>query len=70
MHRHFSSRLVALSSFDRFYLMDEDLRRGLLTKKIGFDKMYEDGLMRVAKMRQKNDGFQRNIGPDIDEEIR
>ncbi len=52
---------------DRFYFMDDDLKRGLLTKKVGFDKLYEDGSIRVAKIRQKNDAFQKHIGPDIDD---
>lgn len=50
--------------------MDDDLRRGLLSKKGGFEKMYEDGLIRVAKIRQQNDAFQKQCGPDIDEELR
>lgn len=50
--------------------MDEDLRRGLLNKKVGFDKLYEDGLIRVAKMKQKNDAFQKHMSPDIDDELR
>lgn len=55
---------------DRFYFMDDDLKRGLLTKKVGFDKLYEDGSIRVAKIRQKNDAFQKHIGPDIDDQLR
>ena len=47
--------------------MDDELRMGLLNKKGGFEKMYEDGLLRVAKIRQKNDDFQRHMGPDIDD---
>jgi hypothetical protein len=43
--------------------MEDDLRRGLLNKKGGFEKMYEDGLIRVAKIRQQNDAFQKHIGP-------
>ena len=50
--------------------MEDDIRRGLLSKKVGFEKMYEDGLIRVAKIRQKNDAFQKHIGPDIDDDLR
>jgi hypothetical protein len=31
--------------------------------------MYEDGLIRVAKIRQKNDAFQKHLGPDIEEDL-
>jgi hypothetical protein len=50
--------------------MEDELRRGLLAKKVGFDKMYEEGLIRVAKIRQKNDAFQKHMGPEPDEELR
>ena len=43
--------------------MEDDLRKGLLNKKGGFEKMYEEGLLRVAKIRQQNDSFQKDIGP-------
>ena len=46
--------------------MDDDLRRGLITKKTGFDKLYEDALIKVSKIRQQNDAFQRHAGPEID----
>ena len=29
--------------------------------------MYEDGLIRVARIRQQNDAFQKHMGPDIDD---
>jgi hypothetical protein len=50
--------------------MDDDLKRGLLNKKVGFDRYYEEALLKVAKIRQKNDGFQKHSGPDVDEEVK
>ena len=50
--------------------MDDDLRRGLLTRKTGFDKMFEDAMSRIQRIRQKNDVIQRQIGTDIEETIR
>ena len=32
--------------------------------------MYEDGLIRVAKIRQQNDAFQKHSGPDMDDDLR
>lgn len=43
------------------------MRRGLLSKRGGFEKAYEEGLMRVAKMRQKNDAFQKHVGAEVEE---
>lgn len=31
--------------------------------------MYEDALIRVAKIRQTNDAFQKNLGPDIEDDL-
>ena len=50
--------------------MEDDLRKGLLSKKGGFERMYEEGLLRVAKVRQQNDVFQKDIGLEIDEQLR
>ena len=51
-------------------MLDDDLKTGLINKRGGFDKLYEDGLIRVAKIRQKNDAFQKQVGPDVDEDLR
>jgi hypothetical protein len=50
--------------------MDDDLRRGLLNRKAGFDKYYEDCTTRIQRIRQKNDVIQRQIGTDVEESIR
>lgn len=50
--------------------MNDELNRGLLNKKVGFDRTYEDALIRVAKIRQKNDAFQKHIGPEIEDELK
>lgn len=49
---------------------EEDLRRGLLSKKTGFDKLYEDCVVRIQRIKQKNDVIQRQIGTDIEDSIR
>jgi hypothetical protein len=51
--------------------MDDDLKRGLLTKRgSGFDKLYEDCVVRIQRIKQKNDVIQKQIGTDIEESIR
>jgi len=51
--------------------MDDDLRRGLLGKKgSGFDKLFEDCVVRIQRIKQKNDVMQKQIGTDIEESIR
>ncbi len=53
------------------FLMDDDLKRGLLGKKSsGFDKLYEEGMVRIQRIKQKNDVIQKQIGTDIEESIR
>jgi len=46
--------------------MDDDLRTGLLHRKAGFDKFYEDCMTRIQRVRQKNDVIQRQIGTDVE----
>jgi hypothetical protein len=47
--------------------MDEDLREGLLSKKgATFNKMFEDCMVRIQRIKQKNDLFQKQIGTDIE----
>lgn len=43
--------------------MDEELKRSLL-KKVGFDKYYEQAMLRVVMITQKNDSFQKHGGSD------
>ena len=50
--------------------MNEDLTRGLITKKGGFDRMYEDCLVRIQRIKQKNDAIQKQIGTEIEDSIR
>ncbi len=48
------------------FLMDDDLKKGLLGKKSsGFDKLYEEGMVRIQRIKQKNDVIQKQIGTDI-----
>ncbi len=49
---------------------DDDLRRGLLGKRTGFDKLYEDCVVRIQRIKQKNDVIQKQIGTDIEDSIR
>lgn len=52
--------------------MEDDLRRGLLGNKrgAGFDKLYEDCVVRIQRIKQKNDVIQKQIGTDIEDSIR
>jgi hypothetical protein len=52
--------------------MDDDLRRGLLSNKrgSGFDRLYEDCVVRIQRIKQKNDVMQKQIGTDIEDSIR
>jgi hypothetical protein len=51
--------------------MDDDLKKGLLSKKgSGFDKLYEDCVVRIQRVKQKNDVIQKQIGTEIEESIR
>jgi hypothetical protein len=46
--------------------MDDDLRDGLLSKKnISFNKLYEECVVRIQRVKQKNDVIQKQIGTDI-----
>ena len=46
--------------------MDDDLKKGLLGKiNSGFDKLYEEGMVRIPRIKQKNDVIQKQIGTDI-----
>ncbi len=43
--------------------MDDDLRRGLLPKRnAAFDKLYEECVVKIQRVKQKNDVMQRQIG--------
>lgn len=46
------------------------MRRGLLSKRTGFDKLYEDCVVRIQRIKQKNDVIQKQIGTDIEDSIR
>jgi len=51
--------------------MSDDLNKGLLTKKgSAFDKLSEDCLVRIQRIKQKNDVIQKQIGTDIEDSIR
>lgn len=45
--------------------MSDDLRTGLLSRRTGMDKYYEECMIRIQRVRQKNDVIQRQIGTDI-----
>jgi hypothetical protein len=51
--------------------MDDDLKKGLLSKKGGnFDKLYEECIVRIQRIKQKNDFMQKQIGTEIEDEMR
>ena len=50
--------------------MEDDLRKGLLSRRTGMDKFTEECTIRIQRIRQKNDVIQRQIGTDIEETIR
>lgn len=50
--------------------MNDDLRTGLLNRKGGFDKFYEECTTKIQRVKQKNDVIQRQIGTDVEESIR
>jgi hypothetical protein len=51
--------------------MDDDMRRSLLNKKsANFDKMYEDCLIKIQRVKQKNDFMQKQVGTDVEETIK
>jgi hypothetical protein len=51
--------------------MEDDLKRGLISKKNSpFDKMYEDCLVKIQRIKQKNDLIQKQIGTEIEDSIK
>jgi hypothetical protein len=50
--------------------MDDDLKKGLLYKKGGFDKLYEECVIRIQRIKQKNDFMQKQAGTEIEDSIR
>lgn len=51
--------------------MDDDARRSLLTEKgLPFQKLYEECLVKIQRIRQKNDFMQRQIGSDLEDTIK
>ena len=46
--------------------MDDDLRRGLLSRRGGMEKYNEECTIRIQRIRQKNDVIQRQIGTEIE----
>ena len=46
--------------------MSEDLRKSLLTNKgAPFQKLYEECLVKIQRIKQKNDFMQRQVGEDM-----
>lgn len=46
---------------------DDDLRKSLLTNKNApFQKLYEECLVKIQRIKQKNDFMQRQVGEDIE----
>jgi hypothetical protein len=46
--------------------MDDDMRKSLLNKKsAGFDKQYEECLIKIQRIKQKNDFMQKQVGTDV-----
>jgi hypothetical protein len=51
--------------------MGDELRRSLLTKKdLPFQKLYEECLVKIQRIRQKNDFIQKQIGSDMEDTIK
>lgn len=50
--------------------MDDDLKKGLLGRKAGFDKLNEECLVRIQRVKQKNDVIQKQLGTEVEESIR
>lgn len=45
--------------------MEDDMRKALLSKRMGaFDKPYEECLLKIMKIKQKNDFMQKQMGTD------
>ncbi len=51
--------------------MDDDMRKSLLTNKgYTFQKLYEQCLVKIQRIKQKNDFMQKQIGSDLEETIK
>lgn len=51
--------------------MEDDLKKALLNKKgANFDKLYEECIVRIQRIKQKNDFMQKQIGTDIEDEMK
>ena len=47
--------------------MEDDLRRGLLGRKgNNLDKYLEDCMVRITRIRQRNDVIQKQIGTEVE----
>ncbi len=45
---------------------DNEIKRGLISKKSSnFDKLYEEGLVKIQRIKQKNDMIQKQISADM-----
>lgn len=50
--------------------MEDELKRGLLSKKnSAFEKMFEEGLVKIQRIKQKNDLMQKQIGSDLEDSL-
>ncbi len=50
--------------------MDDDMRKALLNKKSGtFDKHYEECLIKIQKIKQKNDFMQKQVGTNLEQTV-
>lgn len=52
--------------------MSDYLNKGMLAgrKNANFDKAYEDCMVRIQRIKQRNDVIQKQIGTDIEDTIR
>lgn len=47
------------------------MKRGLLSKKnSNFEKLFEEGLVKIQRIKQKNDLMQKQIGSDIEDSLK
>lgn len=46
------------------------MSRGLLNKKTAFDRLFEDCLVRIQRIKQKNDAIQKQVGTEVEDHIR
>jgi hypothetical protein len=47
------------------------MRKSLLNKKSAtFDKQYEDCLIKIQRVKQKNDFMQKQVGTDVEDSIK